>query len=130
MFETCFRQKCWKQHERMGCPVTSCLCPNLDFPIGIAIEISNFTLAPLLRFLCLIRLFLQHVCFHVQYIQHIQQIPNISNNYPIYPIYIYIYLILILFGIFRLGNSGLGGWGKRLAGVWGTGVVEVICLRN
>ena len=32
------------------------------------------------------------------------------------------------FGIFRSGNSGLGGWGNRWAGDGGTEVLVVSCL--
>ena len=42
----------------------------------------------------------------VSCIYNISNISNTFNKYPIYPIY-------RRFGIFRLGNSGLRGWGSR-----------------
>ena len=45
----------------------------------------------------------------------------ISNEYPTSQIY-------GLSVIFRLGKSGLGGWGNRWAGAGGTKVLVDICL--
>ena len=52
-----FPTKCQGQSNRMGHPVISCVYQNLDFSIGFATTIWIFTVAPLLRFLCLINSF-------------------------------------------------------------------------
>ena len=75
-----FPTKCQGQNDRMGRTVISCFHQNLDFSIGFATKISNFT-PPLLRFLCLIN------SFYRRYVPCMYNISNISNRYPIYPIY-------------------------------------------
>ena len=80
IFETCFRESAKRQNDRMGRPVMSCFCKDLDFAIGFATHISIFTLPSLLRLLCVIN------SFYRRCVSRVYNISNISSKYPIYPI--------------------------------------------
>ena len=88
-----FPTKFFRQNDRMGRPVISCFCQNLDFSIGFASNISNFT-PPLLRFLCLIN------SFYRRYVSCVYTISNIPNISPIYPIY-FLYSIHSIHSVIR-----------------------------
>ena len=78
-----FPTKCKGQNDRMGRPVISCFCQNLDFSIGFATKISNFTLPPPFHFLCLINSFYKRCVFciyPVHWIQYIQEILLIQRR--------------------------------------------------
>ena len=78
-----FPTKWQGQNDRMGRPVISFFRQNLDFSIGSATEIENFTLpTPLLCFLCLINSFYKRYvpCMYNRYnISNISDISNIST---------------------------------------------------
>ena len=78
-----FPTKCRGQNDRVGRPVISCVCQNLDVSLFNWICHSNlkFYATPLLHFLCLI------ISFYRRYVSCIYIISNISNTYSIYPIY-------------------------------------------
>ena len=66
----------------MGRTVISCFRQNLDFSIGFAMKMSNFTLPPILRFLCLINSFCRRYVpckYNISNIFGISNISNISN---------------------------------------------------
>ena len=89
-----FSTKCQGLIRHMGRMVISCVCQNVDFSIGFAIQILIFTLPPPFALSLSKQFILEEVWFvYVHCIQYIQHTSNISNIY----IYIYIHAKLCFF---------------------------------
>ena len=76
-----FPTRSQRQNDRMGRPVISCFCHDLDFSIGFAAKLSICTLSATFSFSLSKQYILQEVCFlHVQYFQNVSNISHKSNN--------------------------------------------------